>query len=972
MKRRRHMARPRLARLLVRALLMPACSLAYSSGGGRERGVQSCDAIDICKYGCPPGMTKVAPPERSDTYTLRTGDGPVVGSDPTHYVPGELLPLYMRVVKRTIVGKGWCTIPIKFGGVRETNERCFTGNESAKYIGLLLYAVRTGDTSEHKLGEWAIPLQEPTKWWAPPDMPGCDRRALMHRYAEPKHFLERVVFRAPPAGTGSITFRALLKQGDTNQGAFYWPSVPSSGLSATLDPSPGRSGGDLVLDELVPAPSAARTWSFRGAPGEPCTAVCAAQGLACDAEQLLAATSAEALLARVEPDFLCAPPYLRTCSDAAPHMSGLGDGLCFYRDDNGTCPARAEVNSACDALPSNSLEDGLRLCPCVDLPGRRLAGANETDDVAADVSNGAAAAAYANVAEHDGGPPEQRAEHAVAPCEPPATHRPHDGHGAGGDPLRCPNQRAVHRALAVETAEAAEAAGAAEAPVTGSAARFAPKAPHAQQWPSSSGPLEQIGALCALVMGLALMAAWRRAGGGWRRGGGQHGGAAVALGLLAAEGASAHNWLRSISSRARNVASTMAPCRVRTQFAYPSIQVSTQRLFDPAYMLHARRHRTWLPFGQVNANTTFVMEWATGHGGYTDIVFIHAKDYLMLQKASDRLLSKYIYEAPPEAHELFRGPQWARNHLGNVNPSSVRDTCDESLYSWQCTAFEINQSHPQFVHRPWGRHSSQLGYHEGERAGDVRIAYSHPEMPWLLALHRFKITWHYPKNADTAHFRFPPGTPAGQYIVHYKWGGYLDCVDVDVLPDHKPVPQTKEGIYGYRPDEPDSYLKNDHCQYAAGQYDIASDEAASCAGGVAPPDGSATCFAIPPAGQLNNKGQTTEEALAACQARCSGARTVFRPRVAYNPLRLEGGEPMGGRCEALNVVPLTPPPQVAFPEDQNIPWGLGDCTRECFAGEPQGTSICYGLRETSRRTVEAPWDIIQDDPRDEVSILTPS
>ena len=254
-------------------LLLPAACLAYSSGGGRERGVQSCDAIDICKYGCPPGMTKVAPPERSDTYTLRTGDGPVVGSDPTHYVPGELLPLYMRVVKRTIVGKGWCTIPIKFGGVRETNERCFTGNESAKYIGLLLYAVRTGDTSETKLGEWAIPLQEPTKWWAPPDTPGCDRRALMHRYAEPKHFLERVVFRTPPAGTGSITFRALLKQGDTNQGAFYWPSVPASGLSATLDPSAGRSGGDLVLDELVPAPSATRTWSFRGAPGEPWTAV---------------------------------------------------------------------------------------------------------------------------------------------------------------------------------------------------------------------------------------------------------------------------------------------------------------------------------------------------------------------------------------------------------------------------------------------------------------------------------------------------------------------------------------------------------------------------------------------------------------------------------------------------------------------------------------------------------------------------
>ena len=95
------MARPRLARLLVRALLMPACSLAYSSGGGRERGVQSCDAIDICKYGCPSGMTKVAPPERSDTYTLRTGDGPDVGSDPTHYVPGELLLLPRPCLRQT-------------------------------------------------------------------------------------------------------------------------------------------------------------------------------------------------------------------------------------------------------------------------------------------------------------------------------------------------------------------------------------------------------------------------------------------------------------------------------------------------------------------------------------------------------------------------------------------------------------------------------------------------------------------------------------------------------------------------------------------------------------------------------------------------------------------------------------------------------------------------------------------------------
>ena len=86
------------------------------------------------------------------------------------------------------------------------------------------------------------------------------------------------MFRAPPAGTGPITFRALVKQGETNKGAFYWPSAPAQGLSASLTPSAGRSGGDLVLDEAVPATHT--TWSFRGAPGETCTAVCGAEGLA--------------------------------------------------------------------------------------------------------------------------------------------------------------------------------------------------------------------------------------------------------------------------------------------------------------------------------------------------------------------------------------------------------------------------------------------------------------------------------------------------------------------------------------------------------------------------------------------------------------------------------------------------------------------------------------------------------------------
>ena len=85
-------------------------ALAFSSGGGEEgrQGsptAQSCDAIYLCAFGgCPPGMTLVAPPERSTAYTLRTGDGPDPSNDPKTYVPGELMDLHVRVVTPRIQG----------------------------------------------------------------------------------------------------------------------------------------------------------------------------------------------------------------------------------------------------------------------------------------------------------------------------------------------------------------------------------------------------------------------------------------------------------------------------------------------------------------------------------------------------------------------------------------------------------------------------------------------------------------------------------------------------------------------------------------------------------------------------------------------------------------------------------------------------------------------------------------------------
>ena len=78
---------------------------AFSTGGGLGF-IQLCDAVDFCSSGtCPRGMHLVAPPTRSSVYQLRTGDLQPVAQDPTSYVPGELVKVYVRVTSRMIPAK---------------------------------------------------------------------------------------------------------------------------------------------------------------------------------------------------------------------------------------------------------------------------------------------------------------------------------------------------------------------------------------------------------------------------------------------------------------------------------------------------------------------------------------------------------------------------------------------------------------------------------------------------------------------------------------------------------------------------------------------------------------------------------------------------------------------------------------------------------------------------------------------------
>ena len=141
--------------------------LGYSGGGGEGGAGQSCDAIDLCSVQnkCPFGMDKVARPERSSVYSLT--------SSFSSYVPGELIELHLRVTARRIqkklnAGVRQCQCDKAAAGCDDILGFMPCGDayaegtatatepylESAKWIGVLLYAVREGDASEVKVGEW--------------------------------------------------------------------------------------------------------------------------------------------------------------------------------------------------------------------------------------------------------------------------------------------------------------------------------------------------------------------------------------------------------------------------------------------------------------------------------------------------------------------------------------------------------------------------------------------------------------------------------------------------------------------------------------------------------------------------------------------------------------------------------------------------------------------------------------------------
>ena len=135
--------------------------------------------------------TNAPRPAPANEFSMRTGNGNPV-NDVGTYVPNGFVSVYIKA--------------LQFDNL---------------YKGLLMYA---RNSSGGKVGDWIIPEEETPLFSLVPLSDARCAHTVMHVNAEDKPYVSKFTFVAPPAGTGRITIKAMIKTGPPNPTDFgdFW------------------------------------------------------------------------------------------------------------------------------------------------------------------------------------------------------------------------------------------------------------------------------------------------------------------------------------------------------------------------------------------------------------------------------------------------------------------------------------------------------------------------------------------------------------------------------------------------------------------------------------------------------------------------------------------------------------------------------------------------------------------------------
>jgi len=229
---------------------------------------------------------------------------------------------------------------------------------------------------------------------------------------------------------------------------------------------------------------------------------------------------------------------------------------------------------------------------------------------------------------------------------------------------------------------------------------------------------------------------------------------------------------------------------------------------------------TGRPHVKVRAGQPFQVEWVQGHGGSVWFVLLAEGDQDKAKLHTAKMMDDYLAEAG--ADKKVPSGKWSRWHrsakndkvhgkmagyfVGNVPKTNgnyiTRDATFEGTFAGQPKGGIKPADVFQMTYPAACLKDDRLTYHKSSK------------YPWVIGMRRAKICVHEPSRPDVALLQFPTGTKPGNYIVHYRWNGYYDAIDVEIVGGSKNVAKP----YGIplppgQAEPPAVYQKIDHCEF---------------------------------------------------------------------------------------------------------------------------------------------------------------
>lgn len=728
------------------------------------------------------------PPMHSARYTVRTGNG-APADDPVVWTPGSWMNIYVSAL-----------------------------DEGKKFTGLILYAV---DTAGKTVGEWSVEPGSPFRY-------GADRGGAMcvtHRNADLKPYYNTFRFKSPAPGTGTITFHALVKVGlafPVLDGNFFYPNSQPLTLA---------EGGYTT-----------QNW-FEGPVGMSCTDVCARNyNMECDLQTMKSIGNSRDAFYSVAQKFApsCVQPIMSGCGPSAPSVGTEG---CFFHDTS--CgvyvpPPIVVREDPCKGLTTFTGSRNLNAGECVIWNfqrqnngqlgrsyntmyqnGEKVKVCNPTNGQQffqnqdafnnGIVIEGKCAPPGGYTPMPTPSPPPPKLKGAIT-CEAVDTDSRDGGRICacmGGNAL--PPNKAGDTVFPPSRTPAPTGVGQTWSPTTMN--DYFPPAGNPNSGTTSSPSI-------VLVSAAVLFTSMNQIGGGLPK---------FLSVLPLALSVNAHNWMSS-PSRANNGfnAYQTAPCPPKG----------------------SRIHF------QVQAGQKFPMEFATGHStparGGTYLTVLKAEDEGHMIKHTRAVLDEYLASVPSSEPPYMA--EFKSHHVGSTAGSTTTTNVRDALsaaYGVGAQKANIRDFGPDWGNKP------PMGapiYPKTAEAtkDDLRVKYTNPKYPWIIAVHKFKLHEDKSEEADLVMMEIPVGSPPGQYIVQYSWNGYYDCTDVSV------ISELSTDFYGSQATEV-SYDKFDHCLWnpAYTGYTVMGDchevtkSAASaeacfsqCAGMNADQNGNGACYGV--------------------------------------------------------------------------------------------------------------------------------